>query len=361
MQHRADKLTQDLERAALHQVRRWFLELNASLFRERLRMPTLCFAESKHKLGEWCSQYRELRLSRALLVEHGWGVLVEVLKHEMAHQYVDEVLGGEHAPHGRLFKEVCHERGIDAGALGVPVAGHRGDAPTQVLERVAKLLALAESSNVHEAQNAMSAAQRLMLKHNIDTATSAVTARYSFRQLGKPTGRVQESERILSTILDAHFFVEAIWVPVWRPLENKRGSVLEICGSVENLELAEYAYDYLTRTAERLWNEHKREHGIKRNANRRAFLSGVMSGFSAKLEREKKKNERAGLVWRGDGDLHGYFRRRHPYIRTTRQGGRHDRDSYRAGHEAGGRIVLRRGVERGPSAGPRLLSGRRQG
>jgi hypothetical protein len=86
-----------------------------------------------------------------------------------------------------------------------------------------------------------------------------------------------------------------------------------------------------------------------------------MSGFAAKLDREKKNNEKAGLVWRGDGDLNTYFRRRHPYIRTTRQGGRYDRDSYRAGHEAGGRIVLRRGVEKGPSREPRLLAGRRQG
>lgn len=361
MQERADKLTQDLERASLHQVRRWFSELNTSLFSDALRMPTFLLVDSKQNLGQWVSEYRELRLSRTLLVEHGWGVLVEVLKHEMAHQYVDEVLGGETAPHGRIFREVCRERGIDGVATGVPRASHGADAPTQVLERVAKLLALAESSNVHEAENAMSAAQRLMLKYNIDTATKATAVRYSFRQLGKPTGRVQESERILSNILDEHFFVEAIWVPVWRPLEKKRGSVLEICGSLENLELAEYTYDYLSRTAERLWKEHKRERGITKNANRRAFLSGVMSGFSAKLEREKKKNEKEGLVWSGDGELHSYFRRRHPYIRTTRQGGRHDRDSYRAGHEAGGRIVLRRGVERGPSREPKLLAGRRRG
>jgi hypothetical protein len=361
MRERADKLTQDLERASLHQVRRWFSELNASLFADCLRTPTFSLSDSKQKLGEWCAEHRELRLSRTLLIDHGWGVLVEVLKHEMAHQYVDEVLGGGDSPHGQAFQAVCRERGIDAGALGVPTGLDDGDAPVRVLERVAKLLALAESPNVHEAENAMSAAQRLMLKYNIDAALSPNQKRYSFRQLGKPTGRVQESERNLSIILDEHFFVEAIWVPVWRPLENKRGSVLEICGSLENLELAEYAYEYLTRTAERLWKEHKVQCGIRRDANRRAFLSGVMSGFAAKLSREKKKNEKEGLVWRGDGELSGYFRRRHPYIRTTRQGGRHDRDSYRAGHEAGGRIVLNRGVARGPSAPPRLLRGRRQG
>ena len=36
---------------------------------------------------------------------------------------------------------------------------------------------------------------------------------------------------LLGAILGKHFFVEVIWVPVYRPLEQKRGSVLEVCGT----------------------------------------------------------------------------------------------------------------------------------
>jgi hypothetical protein len=357
MSARSD-LTLELERAALLQVRRWFAELNDSLFSGRLQSPAFAFGDARVRLGQWIGDHREIRFARSLLVDHGWGVLVEVLKHEMAHQYVDEVLGGDKRPHGEQFRSVCFERGIDAAATGLPVGSPSDDAQARVLERVAKLLALADSPNVHEAENAMGAAQRLMLKHNIDVAQGPMASHYSFRQVGKPSGRVQESDRILSVILDEHFFVEAIWVPVWRPLENKRGSVLEICGAVDNLELAEYVHTYLTRTAEQLWKEHRKQLGIKSNANRRAFLSGVMSGFSEKLAAERAKNQREGLVWQGDPELRRYFRRRHPYIRTTRQGGRHDRETYRAGRDAGSKIVLRKGVSRGPSRGPALLKGR---
>ncbi len=49
----------------------------------------------------------------------------------------------------------------------------------------------------------------------------------------------------LSLILSRHFFVEAIWIPVYRPREGKRGSVLEICGSPDNVEIAEYVHGYL--------------------------------------------------------------------------------------------------------------------
>jgi predicted SprT family Zn-dependent metalloprotease len=354
-----EELSAELERAALKQVRACYREYNEALFKGTLNLPTLRWLDAATDLGQWSSEHRELGLSRVLLTDHGWGVLVEVLKHEMAHQYVDEVLGqAGGAPHSGVFRQVCEERGIDAKALGIPNANSEPGDEAKVLERVQKLLALAGSSNAHEAQAAMSAAQRLMLKHNIATVLQQGGGRYRVRHLGEPSGRVEESQRILSNILSSHFFVEVIWVPVYRPLEQKRGSVLEICGSAENLELAEYVHTFLNRTAQRLWREHKLKHNIRLNGNRRAFVSGVMMGFSNKLAAEFEKNQAAGLVWQGDADLLRYFRRRHPYIRWSSRGGRHDRDSYHAGHAAGESIVLRRAVQEGPSRDPRLLPGR---
>lgn len=354
---RTQVLSAELERAALRRVRQCYTEYNHSLFKGLLLPPTLRWLDAEDQLGRYSPQHRELGLSRSLLTEHGWGVLVEVLKHEMAHQYVSEVLGQTDEAHGALFRQVCAERGIDANPTGLPDQASVGD-QARMLERVAKLLALAESPNAHEAQAAMSAAQRLMLKYNIDAALSSQQGSFRFRHLGQPSGRVAESQRILSTILSEHFFVQAIWVPVYRPLEQKRGSVLEICGTESNLALAEYVHTFLNRTAEQLWREHKRQNGIRKNANRRAFVTGVMSGFLRKLGEERSKNQKAGLVWQGDAELAGYFRRRHPHIRWTSRGGSHDRDSYRAGREAGGKIVLRRGISEGPSTGPKLLGGR---
>ena len=109
-----------------------------------------------------------------------------------------------------------------------------------------QLLALAESSNVHEAQAATSLAQKLMLKYNLDSAALGTRHGYGFRHLGVPSGRIIESERLLSVLLGEHFFVEVIWVPVYRPFEKKRGQVLEICGTPPNLEMASYVHAFLT-------------------------------------------------------------------------------------------------------------------
>jgi hypothetical protein len=226
-----------------------------------------------------------------------------------------------------------------------------------VLERIAKLLALAESPNEHEAQAAMSAAQRLMLKHNIEAAASGTGSAYYFRHLGKPTGRVSEHERRLALILDEHFFVQVIWVPVWRVLEGKRGSVLEVCGTKDNVELAAYTYDFLMHTAEALYRADRRQRGDRTHGARRKFLAGVMAGFHQRLERERKRSAAEGLVWVGDGELTGYFRRRHPHVRWARHAVSTGGEAYARGQTAGRHIVLHRGVDSAAGGQIRLLPG----
>jgi hypothetical protein len=349
----------ELERAALRALAGAYDDLNGTFFGRKLRRPVLELGDSTTRLGRWHRSHRSIELARTLLGEHGWGVVVEVLKHEMAHQYVDEVLGRrDESAHGPAFRQVCAERGIDARAAGAPDGGRSG-AETRVLERVAKLLALAESANAHEAEAAMSAAQRLMLKYNVDSIKDPAGRAYAFRHIGEPTGRVGEAARILAVILGDHFFVETIWVPVWRAREAKRGSVLEVCGTPENVELAAYVYSFMLNAGERLWREHKRRHGIRNNAGRRTFVAGVMSGFRDKLDREKKRSESQGLVWVGDADLGRYFKQRHPHVRWTRHYGSARTEVWTHGREAGRRLVLHRGVKHGPSGPPRLLPSRR--
>jgi len=356
----SEVLTSELERASLRAISSAFDLINYDFFRRKLRRPLFELSDTRAKLGRWAQDRRTIELARSLLLDHGWGVLLEVLKHEMAHQYVDEVLGlHDETAHGPAFRRVCSERAIDARAAGVPAAeGSVNHERARVLERVAKLLALAESPNLHEAQAAMSAAQRLMLKYNLEALHASSTRAYGFRHLGAPTGRVSESQRILALILMDYFFVEVVWVPVWRAREARRGSVLEICGTPENLELGAYVHSFLSHTAERLWREYQRAQGIRKNAQRRTFVAGVMVGFRDKLEREKSANQTQGLVWLGDAALKDYFRVRHPRIQWSRHSGSRRTEVWSHGRDAGRRIVLHRGIEHGPSGGSRFLPAR---
>ena len=352
----SESIGAELERALVRELLGEWRRLNASYFRNALRAPVLALTESRHFLGRWSHDERTLELSRPFVLSHPWGRVVEVLKHEMAHQYVHEILRelGETA-HGNAFRGVCERLGIDHAASGVPPRSPTsdGDDEERMVARIAKLLALAESPNQHEAEAAMAAAQRLMLKYNLEQR--AVAQRYGFRHLGKPSGRVGEAERLLAGLLGKYFFVEVIWVPVYRPLEAKRGSVLEICGTDPNLAMAEYVHAYLSHSSEELWRAHKRAARVSSNRDRRTYLAGVMAGFAEKLARQSTEQRSEGLVWISDGDLSDFYRKRHPHIRNVRYGGQRRTEAFSHGREAGKKLVLRKPIAGATGSRGRLL------
>jgi hypothetical protein len=358
-------LTATLEAALVRELRATWRQLNDAYFRGGLAAPTLELVALRATLGRWVPGTRTIEISLPLVVEKPWGAVVEVLKHEMAHQYVHEILGEKsETPHGPAFRDACARLGVDPRASGLPSSGAAADpaerdvGDDRTLTRISRLLALAESPNRHEAEAAMAAAQRLMLKHNLEAVRTHAARAYGFAHLGRPTGRVGEHERLVAMILGKHFFVEAIWVPVYRAREGKRGSLLEICGTYANLAIAEYAHGFLHGTAERLWTDHKRAQGLTER-ERRTFLAGVMAGFADKLARQEATSRADGLVWVKDGDLGGYLRRRHPHVRHVRHAGQRRNDTWAHGREAGRKIVLHRPVTTGAASRGHLLPARK--
>jgi len=184
-------LTAALEAALLRELRTQIAWQNHVRFAGKLVPPVLVLSDATRRLGQWSRTARTLELSRALVLASPWPHVISVLEHELAHQYVDEVLKiHDEAAHGPAFQRVCAERGIDGRAAGVPVPS---DAPAQeaerALDRIRKLLALAGSPNQHEAEVAMRKAHELMLRHNIEDASAHTSASYEVRHLGDPHTR----------------------------------------------------------------------------------------------------------------------------------------------------------------------------
>jgi hypothetical protein len=359
---RVEGLSAELESLLVRELLRTWRELNASHFRFALKPPVLQLVDTTTVLGRWDRVRRTIELARPLVVSRPWGEVVEVMKHEMAHQFVHESLEvTDEPPHGPTFRQVCERLGIDGSATGTIDPGEPDPERDKIRQKVADLLALAQSTNRFEAENAASLAQRLMLKHNIAMADRPERRRYAYRQLGEPKGRVQECEHILASILAEHFFVEAIWVSAFRPEDGKRGHVLELCGTPENLEIAGYVHAFMQATSERLWRTHAREANVRSNRERRTFLAGVMEGFRERLATEKRRSQEQGLVWVGDPALNRYYRVRHPHVRSVRLRGQAPSDARARGREAGRNIVLHRGVHGGGAAapGPRALPPKR--
>lgn len=311
---------------------------NARVFRGALRSPVFVLSDAE-RLGAWRREERTIEISRRAIGEQPWGVIVEVLKHEMAHQYVDEVLEvHDESAHGPAFRRTCERFGIDAAARGLPTA-----APAEedgVLRRIQRLLALADSPNEHEAQAAMNAAHRLMLKHNIGYARSAAEGRYACRWLGRPKARVDSAEKVLAGILAEHFFVRAIWVFAYDAAAMRHGKVLEILGTLENLDIAAYVHGFLLDCADRLYREARARDPY---LDRRRYRVGLMAGFHEKLVRNTEQCREEGLVWVGDAKLEAFAARRHPHTRRTRARVVPDY-AYELGRHDGRNIVLAKAV-----------------
>jgi len=352
----AAPLTAALEAALLREL----VELHAAeswqRFGSRLKPPRFALSDGTARLGQWVRATRTIELSRALVLDRPWPDVVSVLQHEMAHQYVDEVLGGAgETAHGETFRSVCAERGIDAAAAGEPAApAGASPAADRVLERVRKLLALAGSANQHEAEVAMQRSHELMLRHNIETASAVEARGFEVRHVGDPLRRSSAVEAAIFALLADCFFVRVIRIPVYLPRAGRRGSVHELSGTRANLELALHVHAFLLGTADRLWQANRGDARVRSGRDRLAYQTGVIGGFHDKLRGERKVLAGTGLVWRGDARLDDFYRARHPRIvsrrATVRTGGAHA-----AGREAGRAVVLNRPIADGPGPGRRLL------
>ena len=340
-----------LEAELLRRLGRLYAWSNEIHFGKKLKAPLIALSDAETRLGVWKLAERRLEISRKLVVTCPWTQVTEVLLHEMAHQFVHECLRVlDETAHGPAFQKVCQERGIDARAAGMVSGRAREDGASRVVERVQKLLALAGSSERHEAEAAMRKAHELMLKHNLE---SLHALDYEVRHLGEATKRRTSMERDVIAILTEFFFVEAIEIPVYLPLSGKSAHVFEVCGTEANVAMAEHVFSFLLQTAERLWVEAKKARGLEAK-ERVPFQSGVIRGFGEKLRAERQTLRGTGLVWVGDAQLERFYRARHPRIHRSTRWQRMS-EGHALGREAGRNVVLNKPVTSGPSPGGRVL------
>ena len=98
------EMQQKLEHRILHglscewEIALWVLDPS---YRERLARPMFSLGDLKDRWGHFSSEKREICLSRDLVLNHSWDAVQEVLKHEIAHQLAQELLGADgEPPHG---------------------------------------------------------------------------------------------------------------------------------------------------------------------------------------------------------------------------------------------------------------------
>lgn len=349
------------EQLFLRFMRKAWQAINRDHLQGRLRTPVFSLSAGRRRLGSWHAETRTLSLAQDLFLRHSEIEVLEVLKHEMAHQYADEVLQAGHLvepPHGDAFRRACELLQIHHHARY-----HRYEEAPKVVGRIRKLLALAESSNLHESQAAMEKARELMARYEADHDVVQQDFHYQF--IGQPLRRRSITAQLIASLLTRYFHVEVVWMPSQTLLNNQKVWLLEACGTKTNLDVADYVHEYLLRELETRWLAMRRRNPtLKGQAAKRDFQVGVLKGLDEKLALSETTQATVAashelIVVRRDR-LRSFFHQRHPQLRRGRKTTYRLTDSYEAGRNQGRAMNIRRGL-RGQDQPEALDRGRRIG
>ncbi len=242
---------------------------------------------NKSLLGYFDSYFYEIGFHERLM--HSSNLqLRNVIRHELAH-YITYINHGESVQsHGFEFRTFCRQMGWGEDVYKATSCLEDGllissNEESSVLRKVQKLMALAASSNKHEAEQAMIKSQQLLLKHNIEShgLTGANDDKIFLKRIMKQR-RENAKMRSIANILGT-FFVSTIYCRAGDFL------YLEILGDAVNIEIAEYVAGVLDRKLDHLWEEARIQGGLKGLIAKNSFFRGIAKGYCNKIHALKKE------------------------------------------------------------------------
>ncbi|MFH1982938.1 MAG: DUF2786 domain-containing protein [Pseudomonadota bacterium] len=356
-----------LERSILHGLAaEWDLvqwRIPAAI-RRRLRRPQFRITDMPATWGHWTAATNTITLSRRLIRHHPWDAIRDVLLHETAHQIADEMKSGAPASsHGADFQKACRMIGANAQASGdYPLLHARLDGSATTRDdimrlKIRKLLAMSRSGNPNEAATALVKARLLMTRFQIQEGdTCRSSENYISVFAGRPELRHTRDHSFLGGLLADFYFVEAIWVPAWVLEKEKMGTVLEISGALENVQMAGYVYDYIRRFIDRQWQDYTA--GRKISGHRKTdYAIGIIQGFRSQLESQNRVMSmtagQGALITTSDPLLTAYVKQKYPRLRTVRSRAvQADAAVIQEGRRVGRRLRITTPVSGAPSTSP---------
>lgn len=320
--------------------------------------------ETDQYWGQWNQKLRKISIALRLIESHEWHDVVGVLRHEMAHQYVDEVLRLKEPmdrPHGILFQQACLKVGVPYfyATASVNLAQNtldwRQTAPSseqeRLLEKVRKLLNLASSNNEHEALLAMNRVREIYARYNLEKLKAASPTEFYHSILQTGRKRLHTYEQKIMSILVNHYNVEVIVGSSYNAEKMTTQRTIEMIGRRENVLMAEYVFDFLkTLTTDLVLKKKKSQKGISQGVLN-TFHLGLLTGFDERLSEHTEsqptqeiKNSLA--LFRQDPLLKKYISSIHPHlVRVSSQARLRDKNLFEQGKVAGRSITIHKPIE----------------
>ena len=269
-------------------------EMISFQYKLKLYQPQIEITQAKHYFACWLSAIKMIRIAEHLILNHDWDTVIQVFKHEIAHQIVDASAGYQsetEKDHGPLFRQACARIGVPPGFAKAAADLPGGIADWQsvvtpnserLLRKVAKLLALAGSGNEHEALLAMERVQAIYEKYQLSRIANNQPGEYIYRIINPKKKRLQHCHYKICSILTEHFFVQIVYAHLYDPQVCESHKTIELFGTPENVVMAEYVYYFLLRQVQALWQTYRRDKNLS-VLFKRSYSMGVLQGLDEKL------------------------------------------------------------------------------
>ena len=225
---------------------------------------------------------------------------------------------------------------------------------SKLLEKLAKLIRLTASPNVHEAELAMAKAVEIATLNNINLASVQADCEKSPEEIFKDTvdcgQRMSVSQKFVNIILGRYFEVKLV-------VGGSRygGRKIHFVGEREKIDFAVWVNTYLNEVFMQSWHSYKKTREVSANIRETYFL-GLFRGFCQKMDEAKREAEKA-IAPEAEGSYqlvvadkkraleiatNGFF----PHLRKSPKMniGMRDRQAYDSGFQKGKTINLHKQI-----------------
>lgn len=312
-------------------------------------------------------------LHHSLMTEAKWPVVLNVLRHELAHylRWIDNGQQPDSTPHGAEFRALCASFGwgpeVFRAAANIAVENDavEGDLKTdELMAKVKKLFALAESANPHEAELATRKANELIVKYNLGflDGNSQAAASQAFSQLVDKevlTFRRRSQKHVAIMRILETFGVFTVF----------SSTKIRVTGPEASVGVAEYVAQFLDRKLETLYLMAKKADPKLRGVTmKNSFFRGIGEGYLQKIRQDQAGSSSVSVagettaislgaqLQQYQDTLADYVRQWvYPDLSTAKSSSKVHRDSMLLGQEVGQTLHIAQPITSGEQTQTRFL------
>lgn len=235
------------------------------------------------------------------------------------------------------------------------------NAKREIIEKIQKLLSLANSSNEHEAKLAAQKATELLTKYNLSMQEVEISEReYEAVHYMSDKQRSPAEHKYIFGLLMKFFFVKVVRGRKIDPRTGRKLSVWSFFGQTHNVQIAHFVFRFLDTTFRNLYKQYHRSNLTDRNS-RNSFYLGLYRGLIEQLNAGKKKVEdETGLVVVQDPGIDDFIEQAVGKTRNvpSRAVKSIDPKAFVKGVEEGKNIRIAIGLDKAPTASGKVLNGK---